>query len=162
MKKPYPNQTITLCGQGAQLDFTVEAQNINGDLMIPTPEGPVYVNREQAKDFFGLVEHEGGWVVAKQVAVETGGSKPELAYQVFDGAPVFDSFDSCSSAIEGAGFSLGWVAIETHRLNLRVKSCTGSKTQAGCNYMATCGRVCNKCGKVHDGSSDVREQSNKA
>lgn len=39
-----------------QTDGTVNAYEVNGMLCIPDPEGVVYVTREQAKEFFGLVE----------------------------------------------------------------------------------------------------------
>lgn len=55
MNKPQKGQTITLGGQW-QCDGTVEGVEVNGMLAIPEPEGVIYVTREDAKEFFGLIE----------------------------------------------------------------------------------------------------------
>jgi hypothetical protein len=51
----YPTKVMNLMGQW-QVDGTVEGFEINGMLVVPQPEGCVYVTRQQAKEFFGLVE----------------------------------------------------------------------------------------------------------
>lgn len=53
--KPSPLQKITLLWQGRG-DGTVEGFEINGMLVVPGEEGVTYVRRQDAIEFFGLVE----------------------------------------------------------------------------------------------------------
>lgn len=54
--RPAESQKITLMYQGRAEHRGVEAFEVNGMLVIPAEDGVVYVTREQARDFFGLVE----------------------------------------------------------------------------------------------------------
>lgn len=52
------DKTIALSARGEHSAYTIEAFEINGHLAIPFEEGCAYVSKEQAKQFFGLVDED--------------------------------------------------------------------------------------------------------
>jgi len=109
-KGPEKGAKITLNLQG-QTDGTVEACEINGQLMIPTEEGAVYLSAEQAIHFFrigiegrGVVSSDDSWDTAVEAAFKN-------AQYVFKG--------SCSHTEQGIDY-LRALLQNTYRPTLRV------------------------------------------
>lgn len=61
-QRPAEGKKIDLMFQG-RVDGSVEAFEVNGMLVIPAEDGVVYVTREQARDFFGLIDPARGHAI---------------------------------------------------------------------------------------------------
>jgi hypothetical protein len=89
--------------------------NVLNAVNLPDGSEAAKANLESIQEFLTFPNKE-RWVIAKEIAVDTGLARPELMYALYDGSTTFDSFESASYAIREAELPIGFVAIELNRL----------------------------------------------
>jgi hypothetical protein len=121
MSKPYP--VVTLLAQG-ETDFTIEVPMIDDMLAIPTPDGYVYVRREDAIKAFGFA--------APKPPAPGVGEEGAQNWQGMDGAIAFHLIDRHAEGWNQVGEMMeAWRAANTPAPSAGVSVSEGESVKDG-------------------------------